>query len=652
MDLLQKYGSDNDDSGSDDDAKPKKDVVVSQTVKRPDRNYLQAAPAVSLTASRHGSSSLALVSSSSKGPPSGVQRSKGGELILMNNPTKDVMYQPTYGPNLDDLKRPQGISGKTAGAMEANVAFDHEHFKEQRAAFQRSGRAVAPTDDGQQVLRTTLGYSAQRLEAFAAKEEKQKTSSSKRPRPDEGLSRRAKKKDGKEPLVYGSDDEVEFGIWAPPSKEERWAAENSLSDIAKGGVEALAPEQLAEREYIKERNRQKGLEDEAKEEESAFDRLVERKMAHLLPPKIGDDDEPMEASTTFHGDQQVDYKGRSWIAPPAGLGNLTADMTSGDHMNNQAAASLDMDHHRCYVPKKCVHRFTGHNKGVHRIRLFPRTGHLLLSGGLDGKCKVWSIEQKQVMRTYVGHSAAVRDVQFNHDGTKFVSASFDRYLRLWETESGKVLQTFTNKKVPYCVKFYPLDDNLFVVGCSDNKIVTYDATTGEVTQEYNHHLAPVNAIVFVEDQGNMKMVSSSDDKKVLVWEWDIGVPVKYISDPTMHSMPCLVMHPSHNYFVGQSLDNTIAVFQAGNRFALQRKKKFSGHVVSGYACEMAFSPDGQFLVSGDGNGSIFFWDWKKHKILQKYRAHTGGPAICCVWHPLEPTVMFTCGWDGVIKMWQ
>ena len=36
------------------------------------------------------------------------------------------------------------------------------------------------------------------------------------------------------------------------------------------------------------------------------------------------------------------------------------------------------------------------------------------------------------MRTYTGHTAAVRDVQFNHDGTKVVSASFGRYLRLME----------------------------------------------------------------------------------------------------------------------------------------------------------------------------------------------------------------------------
>jgi pre-mRNA-processing factor 17 len=614
MDLLwHEPGSSSDEEETDN---PPALVPV---VSRPDRRFLVAAPPVSL---KTMVTSTALTTAAAPQIRGGRQ---AGALMVMNNPTKTVLYQPIQGVQAMD---PQ-ISLVKEAEKQANVAFDGPTFSLQRTSFQRTGMALAPTDDGQVVMRTTLGYDRKRLELLA----QQEVSRKKRPRVDGKVTR----KDKEEELVLGSDDEAEFGVWAPPSAEERWVAENQLSDITKGGLESLAPEQLAERAYIKERDRQKGLAEESKEELSAFERLLERKMAHLLPPKM-ESDQPLEPSTTFHGTAELDYKGRSWAAPPAGLGAVAGN------------GELDMDHHKCFVPKKCVHRFTGHNMGVHRIRLFPHTGHLLLSAGLDGKCKVWSVEQKQVMRTYVGHSAGVRDVQFNHDGSKFVSASFDRYLRLWNTESGQVLQTFTNKKVPYVVKFYPRDDNFFVVGCSDNKIVTYDATTAEITQEYNHHLAPVNAILFVEDNGT-KMVTSSDDKKILVWEWDIGVPIKIISDPTMHSMPCLVMHPSHRFFCAQSLDNTIAVFQSGNRFSLQKKKKFSGHIVSGYACEMAFSPDGQYLVSGDGTGSLFFWDWKKHKIMQKYRAHSNGPAICCAWHPLDSSTVFTCGWDGVIKMW-
>lgn len=586
MDLISGYDS----SASENDKPTTNSTSTAQPVaRRADRRVLQAAPTVSAITAGRGvgsgtSDSLALYVGG--GGSTNEKKGKKGELIIMNNPTKVNLYQPVLGPQLD----PNTPEFNKSGVHETNVAFDEAAFHQERNRFQRTGQAAAPNETGNTVVRTALGYNKHRLDMFQEKEEQRR----KRARPDPVPKE-------KDVLVHGSDDEAEYGIWAPPSKEERWAADNALSDIARGGVESLAPEQLAEREYLKERDRQRGIVEEQKEQESAIDRLVERKMAHLLPPRLGDEDEAIEATTTFHGDEEFDYKGRSWMAPPAGLASIAS-----------SEDNLDMDHHKCYVPKKCVHRFQASDKGVHRIRLFPKTGHLLLTAGLDGKCQVWSLEQKQLMRTYSGHSAAVRDVQFNHDGSRFVSASFDRFLRLWNTETGEVLQTLTNRKVPYVVKFYPLDDNLFVVGCSDNKIVTYDCTSGEIVQEYNHHLAPVNAIVFSEDHG-MKMITSSDDKKVLVWEWDIGVPIKYISDPTMHSMPCMTIHPSHQYFCGQSLDNTICVFQATNRFALQRKKKFSGHTVAGYACEMAISPDGQYLASGDGNGRIIFWDWKRTK---------------------------------------
>ena len=84
-------------------------------------------------------------------------------------------------------------------------------------------------------------------------------------------------------LVQGSDDEAEYGIWAPPNPEELWTAENAITDLQKG---ELAPEQLAERAYFAEKDRQRGIAAGKIDDESAQDRLVQRKMTHLLPPKL------------------------------------------------------------------------------------------------------------------------------------------------------------------------------------------------------------------------------------------------------------------------------------------------------------------------------------------------------------------------------
>ncbi|EQB78433.1 pre-mRNA-processing factor 17-like protein [Camelus ferus] len=125
-----------------------------------------------------------------------------------------------------------------------------------------------------------------------------------------------------------------------------------------------------------------------------------------------------------------------------------------------------------------------------------------------------------------GHSKAVRDICFNTAGTQFLSAAYDRYLKLWDTETGQCISRFTNRKVPYCVKFNPDEDkqNLFVAGMSDKKIVQWDIRSGEIVQEYDRHLGAVNTIVFVDE--NRRFVSTSDDKSLRVWEWEMaGMPV-------------------------------------------------------------------------------------------------------------------------------
>ncbi|KAK6626430.1 pre-mRNA-processing factor 17 [Polyplax serrata] len=380
--------------------------------------------------------------------------------------------------------------------------------------------------------------------------------------------------------------------------------------------------------YINEKKVVKPTEEEAQELEEIL--AKRHKRGKVM------DDKPIQEKTVLHIKDSVDYMGRNFLHIPQDVGvNLKSDSPP----------------EKCFLPKAHIHTWQGHTKGVATIKWFPKSAHLMLSAGMDCRVKIWEVyKDRRCVRTYYGHSQAVRDISFNNDGTKFLSAGYDRFLKLWDTETGECISRFTSRKIPYCCKFNPEEDkqHLFVAGTSDKKIVCWDIRSGEIVQEYDRHLGAVNSITFVDE--NRRFVTTSDDKSLRVWEWDIPVDMKYIADPTMHSMPSVTLSPNQKWLACQSMDNKIVIFSAINRFKMNKKKSFVGHMVAGYACSLDFSPDMSYLTSGDADGKCYVWDWKTTKLFKKWKAHNS-VCISSLWHPHEPSKLATAGWDGLIKYW-
>ena len=131
------------------------------------------------------------------------------------------------------------------------------------------------------------------------------------------------------------------------------------------------------------------------------------------------DDSPVEEKSTLHIKDAYDYQGRSFLHIPQDVGvNLKSDVPPT----------------KCFIPKRQIHEWKGHTKGVAVIRWFPVSGHLLLSGAMDTKVKLWEVyKNRRCIRTYSGHKQAIRDVNFNNKGDHFLSTSYDRYIKLWDT---------------------------------------------------------------------------------------------------------------------------------------------------------------------------------------------------------------------------
>ena len=376
------------------------------------------------------------------------------------------------------------------------------------------------------------------------------------------------------------------------------------------------------------------ISEEQKQRLAQFEERRRRKVQeHKDNPEVLDyeqTDVVINEARVVRGDLPPDYQGRGLLEPPS------------EWKHSPTAP--------CYLPKQCTKTLAGHTKGVQCVRFFPNYGHVLLSCSLDHTVKLWDVHNSyKCLQTYLGHTNAVRDIVWSADGTQFLSCSYDRLIRQWDAETGTVLNTFSCRRIPYCMRYNPKDPNTFIVGTANKRINQYDTNSGKKVLIYDEHLGAVNAMCFVDD--DKQFVSSSDDKKVFLWEFGIGVVMKHLNEPNMHALPYLALHPNARHFAAQSLDNSVLVFEACGGFRHNRRKKFKGHVNGGFACALSFSPDGEFLASGDSLGRTWLWEWKTTRNLRMLTAHPDNVCIGLDWHPLQPSRLATCGWDGVIKVW-
>ncbi|KAL4891745.1 putative mRNA splicing factor [Aspergillus ambiguus] len=535
------------------------------------------------------------------------------QMMLANTSSGALTYNATY----DDLSRPtQGPAnpfkpdGPANGLKRKNVptgyaeeaAISEATFAAQHRTFQSLGYTRNPGLPGQFV--GNLESAAQ----FGGRDIVQM-----KPSKEASAALRAKRqKKGDPSIVEGAG--AYLGPWAKYQDDDRLYEQEAADEDR---------ELASDEEYVEE-----------EEEEASTSAPAMTKLATDYQ-----DDASQTETTEFHGSEQFDYMGRTYMHVPQ---DLDVDLKK------------DVGSIKNFIPKKLIHTWKSHTKPITSLRFFPSSGHLLLSAAADGKAKIWDVyHSRELLRTFSGHNKAITDTDFHRTGTTFLTASYDRQIKLWDTEYGKCVGRFSTGKTPHVVRFNPNPElsHEFLAGMSDKKIVQFDTRSGELVQEYDHHLAAINTITFVDD--NRRFISTSDDKSLRAWEYGIPVPIKFIAEPYMFALTRATPHPNGKYVAFQSGDNQIVVYGATDKFRQNRKKSFRGHNNAGYAIDIKISPDGQFICSGDSGGYVCFWDWKTGKMYHKIQAggKEGGATTCLDWHPQETSKVVTGGLDGTIKYW-
>ncbi|XP_060789507.1 WD repeat-containing protein 25 isoform X2 [Neoarius graeffei] len=310
------------------------------------------------------------------------------------------------------------------------------------------------------------------------------------------------------------------------------------------------------------------------------------------------------------------------------------------------------------LPKRVLHQLHAHHGPVITVQWcpVPHLSHLLLSASMDKTFKVWDgAGSGRCLQTYSTHCGAVRDACWLPCGRRLLSGSFDNMTAVTDLETSQVVARMDNQFKVTCLAFQPSEPTLFLCGGFGSEVKAWDSRTCKMVRVYKAGIQQTLDILFLGE--GKEFVTSSDvvsrdsaDRTLIAWDF---VTAAKISNQIFHeryTCPSLAMHPQEDSFVAQTNGNYIALFSSQKPYRMNKRKRYEGHKVEGYAVQCEWSPDGTILTTGSSTGCAHFYEFQSTRSLLTLHAHQQA-CMCVSYHPVIPATVATCDWGGEIKIW-
>ena len=119
-----------------------------------------------------------------------------------------------------------------------------------------------------------------------------------------------------------------------------------------------------------------------------------------------------------------------------------------------------------------------------------------------------------------GHSATVTDVQFHPDGRALYSASDDSTIKEWDSQGYELMNTLSSNGWTPTAIAISADGTTLISANSDGRIVLWDIATLKPIGQLSQHQQRVNAIAL--SSSNDLLVSTGEDATLRLWNYQSG----------------------------------------------------------------------------------------------------------------------------------
>jgi|GEM_PF-880852 len=318
----------------------------------------------------------------------------------------------------------------------------------------------------------------------------------------------------------------------------------------------------------------------------------------------------------------------------------------------------------------------GHTAAV-RQAVFSPDGRLLVSCSEDSKVIVWDFARRERLTTFTDHTGWVNAVAFSPDGKWFASASTDQTVIVWDAARLEKVITLTEHHGPVNGVVFSPDSRLLATGsdASDPRTILWIAGSWEKLRELPLTIDSSD-LIFSKDgrsvgsAGAFWDVSSgeklTDTMMPDLWiaRWSAlspdgkcmanidGSGIVYFWDLAHRKLiGSYRVHRDHGRAIAFSPDGRLAASGAEDiiLWDVSKQTRLVRLEHSSIVWRLAFSPDGKWLVSTHGDGSILLWDVAERERVADFNEHSG--AVRAVAFSPDGKRIASAGDDRTVIVW-
>lgn len=284
---------------------------------------------------------------------------------------------------------------------------------------------------------------------------------------------------------------------------------------------------------------------------------------------------------------------------------------------------------------------------------------LLENTKLPGVIKALWIYRTISLNILYAHSGYVTAIAFSQDGKYLFSAGELGTIIVYDLQKGQEIHPLKTHCTWVCSLIANLDDNTLISASYDGTISAWNWQTGkqifslienpdEIPEIATHRNHPERIVSVALSRNGETLISGNQGKRITIWNLK-----------NQEKISNFILNGHHNYITKIALspdgkilssgggfhDRTIKLWHLETGAELRTLQPHPG----GEVTALAFTPDGQSLVSGSYDKTVKVWNWQTGEEIHSLSGHQNWVTSLAL--SFDGKIIVSGSWDGTVKLW-